>query len=67
SIGTSSKQRDPLAREVIGRSHAQVSSGVFGVPSISFLVSVEVLERDPVPVCFRWIFHLDLRRNRAAG
>ncbi|KAF2563982.1 hypothetical protein F2Q70_00019062 [Brassica cretica] len=26
SIGTSSKKKDPLAREVMGRSHAQVSS-----------------------------------------
>ncbi|CAN6893810.1 unnamed protein product, partial [Brassica oleracea var. botrytis] len=24
-------------------------------------------ERDPVPVCFRWICRLDLRRNRSDG
>ncbi|CAN6848433.1 unnamed protein product [Brassica oleracea] len=30
-------------------------------------LSLRFFERDPVPVCFRWICGLDLCRNRSAG
>ncbi|CAN6914294.1 unnamed protein product, partial [Brassica oleracea] len=39
----------------------------FQAPSILLSLSLRFFERDPVPVYFRWICRLDLRRNRSAG
>ena len=62
SIGTSSKKKDLLAREVMGRFHAQVSSAFN-----SDIVSVEVLWTGSCSGVFPVDRRLEPYRNRSAG